>query len=55
MLLRNCAEIGNGMIVKRSLAKILEARVVDTVKGPLLEISPKILSSAEPARDLPMM
>ena len=29
MLLRNCAVIGNGMIAKRTLAKILEARVVD--------------------------
>jgi hypothetical protein len=33
MLLRNCAVIGNGMIAKRTLAKILEARVVDTVTG----------------------
>ena len=32
MLLRNCAVIGNGMIAKRTLAKILEARV-DAVTG----------------------
>jgi hypothetical protein len=28
--LRNCAVIGNGMIAKRTLAKILEARVVES-------------------------